>query len=39
VADPLERVIVLVGLTSGLGSNEIINLKVENFKAEYDFKI
>ena len=36
MADPLEIAVVLVGLSSGLGSNEIINLKVGNFKDRYD---
>lgn len=38
VADPLEKAIVLMGVSSGLSSNEIINLKVGNFKKGYDSK-
>ena len=34
--DHLEKAIVLVGFSSGLSSNEILNLKVDNFKAGYD---
>jgi integrase len=36
VCDPLEKAIVLVGVSSGLSMNEIINLKVGNFKARHD---
>lgn len=36
VCDPLEKAIVLVGVSSGLSMNEIINLKVGNFKDGYD---
>jgi integrase len=35
VCDPLEKAIVLVGASSGLASNEIINLKIKNFKNSY----
>jgi integrase len=36
VCDPLEKAIVLLGVSSGLSMNEIINLKVGNFKDGYD---
>jgi integrase len=36
VCDPLEKAIILVGISSGLSSNEIINLKVGNFKDGYN---
>jgi integrase len=36
VCDPLEKAIILVGVSSGLSSNEIINLKVGTFKNGYD---
>jgi integrase len=35
VCDPLEKAIVLVGASSGLASNEIINLKIKDFKNGY----
>jgi integrase len=35
-ADELERAIVLIGVSSGLGAQEISNLKVEDFKKGYD---
>ena len=35
VCDPLEKAIVLVSASSGLASNEIINLKIKNFKNSY----
>jgi len=38
VADPLEKAIVLCGVSSGLGANEICNLKVKDFKKGYDSK-
>ena len=38
VCDPLERAILLVGASSGLSANEIINLKVKDFKTGYDKK-
>ena len=34
--DPLEKAIVLVGVSSGLAANEIINLKISDFKKGYD---
>ena len=33
--EPLERAIVLVGASSGLASNEIINLRIKDFKTGY----
>lgn len=36
VCDPMEKAIVLVGISSGLGANEIINLSVGDFKKGYD---
>lgn len=33
--DPLEKAIVLVGASSGLASNEIINLRIKDFKNDY----
>ena len=36
VCDPLEKAIVLCGVSSGLSANEIINLKVGTFKKGYD---
>ncbi|MDQ1252184.1 MAG: hypothetical protein QG646_1302 [Euryarchaeota archaeon] len=36
ICDPLERAIILTGLSSGLSSNEIRNLIVLDFKAGYD---
>jgi site-specific recombinase XerD len=36
VADPLEKAIVLCGTSSGIGANEIGNLKVKDFKRGYD---
>jgi site-specific recombinase XerD len=38
VADPLEKAIVLVGVSSGLAAADICNLKVGNFKNGYDDK-
>jgi len=38
VCDPLERAILLVGASSGLSANEIINLKVKDFKTGSDKK-
>ena len=38
VCDPLERALVLVGVSSGLSSNEIINLKIKDFKYGFDEK-
>ena len=34
--DPLEKAILLVGVSSGLSAHEIINLKVKDFKKGYD---
>ena len=31
VCDPMEKAVVLVGISSGLGANEIINLRVGGF--------
>jgi integrase len=36
VCEPLEKVIVLVGVSSGLSTNEIIRLTVKQFKEGYD---
>ena len=36
VCDPLEKAILLVGISSGLSAHEIINLKVKDFKKGYD---
>ncbi|MFZ2497387.1 tyrosine-type recombinase/integrase [Methanosarcina sp.] len=36
VCDPLEKAILLVGVSSGLSANEIINLKVRDFKTSYE---
>jgi integrase len=36
VCDPLEKVLVLVGVSSGLSTNEIIRLTVKQFKDNYD---
>jgi len=38
VADPLERAVVLVGVSSGLAANEILSLTVGQFKEGYDPK-
>lgn len=38
VADPLEKAIVLTGISSGLAANEICNLRVKDFKRGYDPK-
>ena len=38
VCDPLERALLLVGVSSGLSANEIINLKVKDFKNGFDDK-
>jgi hypothetical protein len=38
VADPLEKAIVLVGVSSGLAAADICNLKVVDFKNGYDDK-
>lgn len=36
VCDPLEKALMLTGISSGLASNEIRNLKLEQFKSGYD---
>jgi integrase len=36
ICDPLARAILLVGASSGLSSNELIHLKVSDFKHGYD---
>jgi integrase len=36
VCEPLEKAIVLVGVSSGLSTNEIIRLTVKQFKDNYD---
>jgi integrase len=36
ICEPLEKVIVLVGISSGLSTNEIIRLTVKQFKEGYD---
>src|SRR5665647_3139251 len=38
VCDPLERAILLLGASSGLSCEDIINLKVSNFKGGYESK-
>ncbi len=38
VCDPLERAILLVGVSSGLSASEIINLKIKHFREGYDLK-
>src|SRR5665647_3253492 len=38
VCDPLERAILLLGASSGLSCEDIINLKVSNFKDGYESK-
>lgn len=38
ICDPLEKAILLIGASGGLASNEIINLKVRDFKKGYDPK-
>lgn len=35
VCDPLEKVVLLVGISSGLSANEMRSLRVKDFKAEY----
>lgn len=37
ICDPLERAILLVGASSGLSAQELINLKVEDVKYDSDF--
>ena len=36
IADPLEKAIILIGVSSGLAVNEISNLKVQEFLDGYD---
>jgi integrase len=36
VADPLERAVMLVGLSAGLAQADIFNLKMSDFKTGYD---
>lgn len=36
ICDPLEKAVLLVGASSGLSGNEIMRLKVEDFKNGYD---
>lgn len=36
ICDPLEKAILLVGISSGLSAHEIVNLKVRDFKKGYD---
>jgi Site-specific recombinase XerD len=36
VCSPLEKAIILVGISSGLGAQEICNLKISDFKKGYD---
>lgn len=36
VCDPLEKAVLLVGVSSGLASNEIRDLKISDFKQGYD---
>jgi Site-specific recombinase XerD len=36
VCDPLEKAVLLVGISSGLGANEIRSLKAKDFKSGYD---
>jgi integrase len=36
ICDPLEKAILLTGASSGLSANEIINLKIKNFRKGYD---
>ncbi|KKH99335.1 hypothetical protein EO95_16335 [Methanosarcina sp. 1.H.T.1A.1] len=38
VCDPLEKAVLLVGVSSGLASNEIRDLKISDFKQGYDPK-
>lgn len=38
VCDPLEKAVLLVGVSSGLSAHEIVNLKVRDFKKGYDPK-
>jgi integrase len=36
ICDPMEKAILLTGASSGLSANEIINLKIKDFKKGYD---
>ena len=36
VCDPIEKAVLLVGVSSGLSAHEIINLRVKYFKKGYD---
>lgn len=36
VCDPLEKAVMLAGISSGMAANEIRNLKLSEFKAGYD---
>ncbi len=36
VCDPLEKAVMLTGISSGLASNEVRSLKLKDFKAGYD---
>jgi Site-specific recombinase XerD len=36
VCEPIEKAILLVGASSGLSVNEIVNLKIKDFKKGYD---
>lgn len=38
ICDPLEKALLLIGISGGLASNEIINLKISDFKKGYDPK-
>lgn len=38
ICDPIEKAILLVGVSSGLSAHEVINLKVKDFTAGYDPK-
>jgi integrase len=38
VCDPIEKAVLLVGVSSGLSSNEISNLQIKEFKRGYDPK-
>lgn len=36
VCDPVEKAVLLIGVSSGLGAQEIVNLKIKDFKNGYD---
>lgn len=36
VCDPMEKAVLLIGISSGLGAHEIINLRVKDFKKGHD---